>query len=126
MKRFLFNFHHEDNGGGDGVVHFFEIVPKADDPQCHCSENQEWLDFVGGTMEFYGVHDFCTSGDDELIGYHSYEIKLSDQETVVKMWHEFLAENGFQPGEIQVLEYDAYLTKFGMQHPYMAVETCVP
>lgn len=112
MKRFIFNFHHEDNGDGNGVVHFFEIVPKEDDPHCECSESQEWLDFVGGTMEFYGVHDFCTSGDDELIGYHSYEIKLSDQETVIQKWHDFFTLHGFQPGVPEVLDYEDYNSRF--------------
>ncbi len=115
MKRFMFNFHHEENEGEDGLVYFFEITPKADDPTLEESSEFEWLDFLGN-MERYGVHDFTATGD-ELVGYHSYEIKLADQPSVVEQWRKFMADGGYQPGEIEVLEYEAYHARFGMKVP---------
>lgn len=118
MKRFVFNFHHEENRAsenGAAVVYFFQLVPKEDDPKFDYQYEDDWYEFLGN-MEEYGVHDLATS-DDELIGYHSDEVKPQDQPIVVQKWHDHFASLGLQPGEIQMLGYEEYHARFGMLIP---------
>ena len=111
--RFVFEFHHEDHPEGDDAifVYFFPFLQGADKVRQLNDEDDEIIDFTG-EMEDYGIHDFGTSGNYELVGYHSYEIKPDDWMTVVEKWRDWFTERGVVCGEIEVLPHADYQARF--------------
>ena len=119
MDRFVFNFHHEENEGETGVVYFMSVEPKYPDKDksLDWGMENEWCD-IAGTLEEYGVHDVSYSPDSgERMGYHSYEITPADQPIVMQKWHDVLTELGFNPGKIEMLDYECYHARFNMMVP---------
>lgn len=58
-----------------------------------------WYDFLGD-MEGYGVHDFSTTGYGEIVGYHTYEIRLDKRDEVMNKWREWISNHGYECGTI--------------------------
>jgi hypothetical protein len=58
-----------------------------------------WYEFLG-EMEGYGVHDFCTSGWAEIVGYHTYEIRLDKRDEVMNKWRDYIVNHGYECGPI--------------------------
>lgn len=61
--------------------------------------HEYWLDFIG-EMEEYGVHDFGTCGYKEVVGFHSYEIRMPYRNEVMEKWRNFIIKNGYDCEEI--------------------------
>lgn len=55
----------------------------------------------------YGVHDFYTSGEYELIGFTSYEIENEKYPELMDIWKSILIELGCVVGDPMVLQDDS-------------------
>jgi len=49
----------------------------------------------------FGVHDFSTCGEEELIGYSSYEVADEDWERLIGIWRLILHDLGYALGETE-------------------------
>ena len=122
-NRFLFHFSDSDfEKKGYEVpeaVYFFFL--DGDPGKDYMDEHEDdLLDFTS-EMEEYGVHDWGTTGNPdgtwrEIIGYHSYEVPADKWDEVVQKWHDWLAQEGWQPGEIQKTTWEEYEKRF---YPWM-------
>ena len=111
-KRFSFEFQrHFHNPDDESIVNYYFTVtapPELFDK--YHSETDDVIFFVE-EMEQYGVHDFaCT--DQEYLGYYSYEIKQSDEPTVIDKWRAQLESWGFVLGDTLCVDYDEYQQMF--------------
>ena len=76
-----------------------------------------WYDFLGD-MEGYGVHDFCTTGWAEIVGYGTYEIRLDKRDEVMNKWRDYIIANGYTCGPILTgLKYEDW------EYPELELDT---
>lgn len=112
--RFVFGLHHSDYKDDAEYTYWF---PFTDETQIDLINkmNDEEDDVLGKSeeLEEFGVHDFATSGDYELIGYHSYEIEYHNWLMVVNEWRNFFISKGIACGEIVMMPSADYETQFG-------------
>lgn len=111
--RFVFEFHHENHPDGEDAlfVYLFPFVTdheKAYDLGC---ESDEFLEKTGELEEF-GVHDFCTTGKYELVGFGSYEIEPKNWLPVVQKWRDWFIEQGVGCGDIEEMTRAEYERRY--------------
>ena len=77
---------------------FYEWTMNDDfDPE---NPENNWYNFLGDTEYDYGVHDFCTSGHAEIVGYNTYEIRLDKRDALMNKWRNWIVQNGYECGPI--------------------------
>lgn len=119
MKRFVFWFtdsDFEDKGHEVPDATYYIPLNGSPDKDYDGDDDDDLIEFTSD-MEEYGVHNYCTTGEpdgtfNEIIGYNSYEIKASDWDEVMQKWHEWLASEGWEPGEIVKVTPKEYYEKF--------------
>jgi hypothetical protein len=109
MKRFVFAFSWQ--AGAEAVYLFTLDGPQAAFDDWDLRYDTQHLLFMRD-MEQYGVHDYGTTGDDEFVGYYTYEIDPADWDTVVEKWHSYMAEQGFTTGAVEKMSREDYQAKY--------------
>lgn len=114
--RFVFGFTHEDyqSQDPDGIVKLFMFTSLDEaryETLVELCEGDEVLDFSDET-EQYGVHDFVTIGQEELIGYTSYEVEPQNTDKVMELWHKFFADHGVEVAAIETYTYTDYISQY--------------
>lgn len=97
--RFVFEFSTLD----EPVVlttYSFEFLDKQDDLRAWVAEQPDDYFNILADMEEYGVHDFVTTGDEEIIGFSSYEVGADKYEEVMQKWRDFFVAEGYNCGPV--------------------------
>ncbi len=115
--RFVFHLRHDshDEGGDQEFVFFF---PFTDPDQITkikmmTDEGHDAYEATNDDLESeYGVHDFVTSGEHELIGFTSYEVEPEKWMQLVETWRTFFVEQGIAVGEITGMRQARYTEQY--------------
>lgn len=117
--RFVFNFTHEGctQLDPDGLVKLFQFTNLNKDSYERLvamvdQEQEDYEIFRDDTESDYGVHDFSTTGDEELVGFSSYEVEPSKTDKVINDWRQFFTGQGFCVGPVETYFFANY------QHRY--------
>lgn len=118
MYRFVFSMQHED----DSVVVYYIPLALSDKAAAAARDNildgssDIYNDYVSDLESEYGVHDFVTEGDYELIGYCSYEIDPDKEQELMRKWRDVLIQLELNPQEIFKTTEDKYREMFEDEH----------
>jgi hypothetical protein len=109
--RFVFELSNETHiDGKDAIfVYWFPFLDEI--AKVKTMSADEAGDFQGRTEELeqeYGVHDFATSGEHELIGFHSYEVAPEKWMELMQKWRAFFVEQGVPVGEVTGMRRAVY------------------
>lgn len=55
---------------------------------------------------------FTTIGDDEIIGWYTYEMTVENARSAMTAWKAWFVENNINSGEIEELDEEAYDARF--------------
>lgn len=109
-QRFVFEFSKWIKDDEHLLTRFgFEILESSAEAQAwletikNDGADDEYFEFLGD-MEDYGVHDFCTVGEYEAVGFSSYEVESEKYMEVMEKWHKFFADHGLGVGPITQLD----------------------
>lgn len=79
----------------------FAFLDKTDALRAWVVEQpDDYFDILDELESEYGVHDFVTTGDEEIIGFCSYEVEPSKWLEVMQKWHDFFASEGYTLGPV--------------------------
>ena len=101
--RFVFEFSHEnhDEGADALFVFWFPFLDEIAKVKSMNDEAHDAYEIIRDDLEAeYGVHDFATSGEHELIGFHSYEVEPEKWMELMQKWRMFFVEQNVPVGEI--------------------------
>lgn len=104
VKNFVFRFDLTKRNYDFTITKIIEILagPLISDPK----EDYEYViekiyqELENRQLESkYGVHDYFTNGEQELIGFNTYEVEQAKIDELMKIWREILVKVGFTLGE---------------------------
>jgi len=106
--KFTFDFYLEDFNQDNQRYSFIINYSDNDyDLLYDMSQHDEYLDFLSDIEGDYGVHDFVTTGDDQLFGYDTYEVEPKRINSVMNKWREFFINKGYNCDPIFQEEYQS-------------------
>lgn len=108
--RFVFEFHHEEHDNDALFTYWFSFIDQIDLVKKMNDEDEVLC--KSEELEEFGVHDYCTSGEHELIGYCSYEIEYHNWLVVVNEWRNFFVSRGIECGPIVMMTSEDYEKQF--------------
>lgn len=113
MYRFVFEMESSDESIAVYIIPLAISAKEAEDFIKRSYGDFDLYDKYTADLEGeYGVHDFCTSGDYELIGYSSYEIADDKQLELMQKWREVLVKLGLNPQDIIKMTVEDYEKAF--------------
>lgn len=107
--RFAFEF----SAGRDLTVYWFALIGEIDRAR-RMTEDSDGA-FQARTEELeeeYGVHDFATSGEHEVAGFHSYEVEPERWPELIGKWRDFFTSQNIGVGEIVRMSRCEYERRF--------------
>lgn len=70
------------------------------------------LEFTDDVEADYGVHDYSTSGSEEMHGFSSYEVDADKADELMEKWRQFFITEGIACSPIQTMTWDEYEKEF--------------